>query len=96
MDDSPRAIVRNPFPNHAWPQVWEWIQPYRRSVMDDNSPTSKGEFVKEQIVLCATPTYRTWGVHRDNELGGLITFQTAPPATPWAGPTRCSRRPFSA
>ena len=86
MDSSLRAVVRAPFPEHAWPKVWDWIQPCRGSVMDDNSPTSKGEFVDEQLRMCELPTYRTWGVHRDDELGGLITFQTAHPddTTGWA------------
>ena len=78
-EESPRANVRNPFPNHAWPQVWDWIQPYRRSVLDDHSPKTKPEFVDEQLVRVKTPTYRTWGVLRETQLGGLVTFQTTHP-----------------
>ena len=79
MDESPRAAVRSPFPNHAWPQVWDWIQPYRRSVLDDHSPKTKESFVDEQLARVKTPTYRTWGVLRETQLGGLVTFQTTHP-----------------
>ena len=76
MDDSPRAVLRNPFPNHAWPQVWDWIQPYRRSVMEDHPPATMGEFVEQQLFLVETSLYRTSGVLRDDEVGGLITLET--------------------
>ena len=47
--------------------------------MDDNSPKTKQAFVEERIALSGTATYRTWGVHKASELGGLVTFQTAHP-----------------
>ena len=79
MDSSPRAIVRSPFPNHAWPSVWKWIQPYKSSVMDDHSAKTIDEFVEAKLELAAKETYRTWGVYRENDLGGLITFETLRP-----------------
>ena len=64
MDDSPRATVRSPFPNHAWLWVWDWIQPFRSSIMADRSHATKTEFVDQQLAVVESGLYRTWAVER--------------------------------
>lgn len=71
--------VRSPFPDHAWPRVWTWIQSFRARVCDDFAPKTLDEFVEQSIERAKRE--RTWGVYRDDELGGLITFHQINPVT---------------
>lgn len=69
--------IVSPFPEHSWPRVWSWIQPFRDRVLDDFSPQTIEDFVAAR--LSAPETEQTWGVLRDGELGGMVTFQRLSP-----------------
>jgi len=75
----PSVTVASPFPDHAWPRVWTWIQTFRARVCDDFAPKTLEEFVEQTLERAARE--RTWGVYRDDELGGLITFEQVNPVT---------------
>jgi RimJ/RimL family protein N-acetyltransferase len=63
--------VRSPFPLHAVPRLWAWAEDSRRQVADEFSPKSLDEFVDFWERL-AQAGQRSWGVWRDDELGGAI------------------------
>lgn len=65
----------SPFPAYAWPRVWDWMAKFRHRTMDDSGPTTLEEFMqqrqdRDQIEM-------SWGVSRDGELGGVVTFLPA-------------------
>lgn len=62
--------VESPFPAWAWPLAWEWFQKFRDRVCDEFSPATREEFVA-RMAETANPE-DTWGVWRDEQLGGLI------------------------
>jgi RimJ/RimL family protein N-acetyltransferase len=62
--------VSEPFPDHALPRVWHWIQSFRWRVADDFSPQTLEEFM---LHWSAHERRRSWAVYRDNEIGGLVT-----------------------
>jgi RimJ/RimL family protein N-acetyltransferase len=59
-----------PFPDDAWADVWQWIQPFRHRIHDDFSPNSEETFVA--WMRQRTEGQFTVGVVRDDKLGGLI------------------------
>lgn len=63
--------VVSPFPEYAWPLVWQWIQTFRARVCDDFAPLTCAGFVSQMTALKA----RTWAVYRDEELGGVIVIE---------------------
>jgi RimJ/RimL family protein N-acetyltransferase len=69
-----RVQLVSPFPAHAWPRVWTWLEPFRRRVVDDLDPATLQAYVEQQSALARLPGYRSWGVKRDGELGGLIAL----------------------
>jgi len=62
--------------------VWEWILPFYERVSDDGGPKTRDEFVAREMARAAAPLYETWGVWRDGELGGLVTFERADARAP--------------
>jgi hypothetical protein len=80
-----RVELVSPFPPHAWPRVWTWLEPFRSRVLDDLSPQTRQAYVEQQLALAKLPYYRSWGVMREGELGGLIALlQPRGPADPSA------------
>ncbi len=69
------VTLRSPFPAHAWPLAWQWIQPYRDRVWDDSAPTTCEAFVDAR--LFADAEVRSWAVLRGEDLGGLVWFEPA-------------------
>jgi len=68
----PHIEVVTPFPDHAVPRVWSWIQTFRDRVADDFAPATLEQFVAEWIERAGE---RRWAVYRDGELGGMVSFQ---------------------
>ena len=64
--------IRSPFPHHALPRMWKWLEESRRQVSDAFSPKTLDEFVAywEHMTRAGQ---RSWGVWRDGELGGSIS-----------------------
>ncbi|HNY39489.1 MAG TPA: GNAT family protein [Bryobacteraceae bacterium] len=74
----PEISVEKPFPEYALPRVWEWIQEFRNRVCDDFAPADLDGFLADYHAKAAAGV-ETWGVVRDGELGGLISFQRLSP-----------------
>lgn len=68
--------MESPFPEHALPRVWKWIEAFRWRVADDFGPKTLDEFVQH---VGREPL--TWGVFRGDELGGLVTARPLSPVT---------------
>ncbi|MFH1110980.1 MAG: GNAT family protein [Planctomycetota bacterium] len=84
------AHLVKPFPMYELPRVWLWVQQFRRQISDDFSPKTLDEFVDVEMERMARQM--TWGVYRDDELGGLIVFE---PSSPVAGTSHVTfRRSF--
>lgn len=64
--------------------VWEWTRPFRARVTDDFGPDNAADFVRLSELRARYG--RTWGVYRDEELGGLISYE---PVNPIRGTTHC-------
>jgi RimJ/RimL family protein N-acetyltransferase len=73
----PEVSLRSPFPPEDVPRIWEWIEPFRWRVSDDYSPKTLMEFVLHFQATAARS--KTWGVYRDGELGGCITYDQVSP-----------------
>lgn len=69
--------VQSPFPLHAVPRIWAWIQDFRWRVSDDFGPASEEEFVRTW--LDRLEVQRSWAVYRDGELGGVVTASQETP-----------------
>jgi RimJ/RimL family protein N-acetyltransferase len=82
--------VESPFPEHAVPRIWVWVQDFRSRVADDFAPKDLPGFMAEWAQRQAAGQ-QTWAVYRDGEIGGLVTFD---PWSPVVGSTHClfSRR----
>src|SRR5947209_6545796 len=74
MDANPNVTLESPFPAYAWPQVWRWMESFRARVVDDFGPQTLDEFVQMQEAREQAGAL-TWGVYRDGELGGAITYE---------------------
>jgi len=70
-------VCRSPFPEYAWPRVWQWIQPFIGRVSDDFSPATQDAFVEGH--LARLHSAETWGVWRGDDLGGLIWIEMLNP-----------------
>ena len=80
--------LESPFPAHALPRAWLWMESFRTRVADDFSPKTLEEFMAK--MLNPQPTEKTWGVYRDEELGGIVSFQRL---SPWLGTAHCVFKP---
>lgn len=69
--------VQSPFPLHAVPRIWAWIQDFRWRVSDDFGPATEAEFVSTWLERLEVQ--RSWAVYRDGELGGVVTAQQETP-----------------
>ncbi len=72
MDLGPLQLV-TPFDESNIPLLWSWLQPFKQTVLGDESPQSISEFVdawRERISAA-----QTWGVKRNDEFGGYIEFK---------------------
>ena len=80
--------VSSPFPAHSLFDVWDWALPVMEKVNDDFGPTTREDFVDEQLRLndltwtyqvegneIEVPLVTTWGVWRGEELGGFVMFK---------------------
>jgi RimJ/RimL family protein N-acetyltransferase len=67
--------VESPFPSYALPRVWTWIEEFRDRVTDDYGPQTLEQFIAR---WGENPERKTWGVWRDEELGGLVTWEPGP------------------
>jgi RimJ/RimL family protein N-acetyltransferase len=74
LHTAPRRSVEvsEPFPPWALPVLWGWIESFRDRVCDDFSPKTFPEFLENWIARAKAGT-RTWGVWRDDSLGGMIS-----------------------
>lgn len=80
--------VTSPFPFEALPRVWHWIQPFREKVSDDYGPQDLASFLE-----CMGKKWereKTWAIHGDGELGGLIEFERR---SPWLGAAHILLKP---
>lgn len=72
--------VESPYPEHAVPRIWSWIQGFRWRVADDYGPRTLEEFLAHWRAAEAAGQ-RSWGVWRAEELGGLVTARPVNPVT---------------
>jgi RimJ/RimL family protein N-acetyltransferase len=72
----PKIETVSPFPAGAIPRAWEWMQSFMARVADDYGPKTKDEFVDQFLSRAGV---LSWGVLRDGELGGMVTFQPVNP-----------------
>lgn len=63
--------IKSPFPPDQVPRIWMWMQPFKRSVMDDYAPQTMEEFVRDWAER-ERNGQRSWVVNRDGEKGGVI------------------------
>lgn len=63
--------IKSPFPPDQVPRIWMWMQPFKRSVMDDYAPQTMEEFVRDWAER-ERNGQRSWVVNRDGERGGVI------------------------
>lgn len=80
--------VESPFPFEALPRVWKWLETFRAKVADDFSPATLDEFVS--AMARKWDVQKSWAVYRDEELGGLITFERL---SPWLGTAHMILKP---
>lgn len=80
------VTIESPFPSYALPRVWGWLETVKSRVADDFGPKTAMEWVDRQ----SESTEKTWGVYRDGELGGMISFQQY---TGWLGTAHCVFKP---
>jgi RimJ/RimL family protein N-acetyltransferase len=65
--------VASPFPAYAIPRMWDWMKEFGVwRVNDDFGPTDRESFIEHWLTAEGV---ETWGVWRDEELGGIITVQ---------------------
>lgn len=62
--------------------VWAWVQTFKNRVCDDFAPATCDLFVDHMLAA----SEQTWGVWRDGDLGGMISFR---PVTPLLGMVHC-------
>jgi RimJ/RimL family protein N-acetyltransferase len=74
--------VESPFPAHAYPRVWRWMEGFRGRVLDDYAPRTQQEFVEASLASGV----RSWGVLDYGELAGIVTFRAV---NPLRGVTSC-------
>lgn len=67
--------IESPFPLYAVPRVWTWLERVRKHVADDFGPQTLEAFLAQW----ETSKAMTWGVWRDGELGGMVSFEAASP-----------------
>lgn len=70
--------VESPFPAYALPRVWLWIEEFRDRIADDFAPQTRDEFVDQWAIAAADKTRKSWGVWRNDDLGGLVIWQPDP------------------
>ena len=70
-------VTIQPFPDYAVPRIWAWMQRFWKSVADDFAPRSLEEFMAEWERL--KPVRTSWGIFRDEELGGVIVVDNLTP-----------------
>lgn len=73
----PISVVE-PFPAASVASLWRWIESFRDRVCDDSSPTTFAGFL-ELYAAQLEQGMRTWGVYRDDELGGHISIRPINP-----------------
>lgn len=61
----------SPFPAEELPRVWLWLQEAGSSLLNDLGPQTMDEFVDYWLQRDAI----TWGVWRDGELGGWVSYE---------------------
>ena len=69
--------IHEPFPEYAWPQVWDWTRDFAQRMEDDFGPKTLNDFVDHSMALAERS--RTWGVWRGAELGGLMVLEPLSP-----------------
>jgi RimJ/RimL family protein N-acetyltransferase len=72
MNQQMNVRVESPFPLRALPRLWHWINSFRDRVADDFAPRTFDEFLDDWNARA--PVTRTWGVWRDEELGGIVSI----------------------
>lgn len=71
MQNERQIDVISPFPPEELPRVWLWLQEAGSSLLNDLGPQNMDEFVDEWMNRQAL----TWGVYRDGELGGWVSYE---------------------
>lgn len=77
--------IHSPFPDYALPRAWGWLEKVRNRVADDYGPKTVDQWVDQEIGAEG----KTWGVWRDGELGGMLSFRQL---SPWLGVGHCTFR----
>lgn len=80
--------VRSPFPAPSYYMLFDWAIPVWKSVASDDAPKDREGFINYQIEISSTPGVKTWGVYRDNELGGYVSA-VRHPGREWVALTHC-------
>lgn len=71
------VTISSPFPVAEVPRIFSWMAPFMARVSDDYSPKTMDAFV--EWFMGQSAVMKTWGVYRDGELGGVISFQQISP-----------------
>jgi RimJ/RimL family protein N-acetyltransferase len=79
--------IRSPFPLEDAIRIWTWLQPFAGRVTDDFSPKTLPEFLTHFRSM--SKRAKTWGVYREGELGGFISFEKVSPVV---GTAHCTFR----
>lgn len=80
--------IESPFPFESIPRLYRWIETFRDRVADDFAPNTLGEFVI--LMADRLESHKSWAIYRDEELGGLITFERL---NPWLGTAHVLLKP---
>jgi len=75
---TPIVRVESPFPEYSLPALWKWTYSFRHRTMDDYSPQTESEFV-EAFQRNSENGVETFGVYRDDELGGFVSIERLSP-----------------
>jgi RimJ/RimL family protein N-acetyltransferase len=75
---SPRVEAVTPFPEQALPLLWHWLEAFRKNVADDDAPDNLEDFIELELQASERGVV-TFGIYRDNELGGCVWFQQLSP-----------------
>lgn len=83
-----KVEVVSPFPFHALPRVFGWMAPFWEKVADDFTPRNLNDFMERMAEQWDKE--KTWAIHINGELGGLVSFVRL---SPWLGTAHVLLKP---
>lgn len=82
--------IKRPFNGRDWFDVWHWIEAADQweRLADDNVPRELRAFCQMQEELDSVGARTSWGVWRDDILGGIVSLEPDP-LRPWIAHCHC-------